>query len=256
VSPEAIAERIAGLPRPLLLAFDVDGTLAPIVDDPDAARVPAEVRQLLTALAERPGIEIALVTGRDARSLSTVVRVAEAYRSLEHGRLVLAPGESVRRRRSSARDRERLHAFEAWARAEAVPRGARLEVKAMSRAVHVRELAATDEAEAAAVLEGARRAARRQGLTPRDGRCVVEAELDLASKADALERIRERADARGVAYVGDDRTDIPALMHAEALGGVGVFVSSPELRCPGGVSAAVDGPTGVRALLDALAERL
>src|ERR687890_603252 len=45
-----------------LLAFDFDGTLAPIVDRPDDARVPAEVSRWLAELARRH--PIAVITGR------------------------------------------------------------------------------------------------------------------------------------------------------------------------------------------------
>src|SRR5574337_1929491 len=53
---EAIVRR-----RPLLV-FDFDGTLAPIVDRPDDARLPREVAPLLAALARR--LPLAVVTGR------------------------------------------------------------------------------------------------------------------------------------------------------------------------------------------------
>ena len=89
------ADRIVGLPRPLLLAFDVDGTLAPIVARPERARVPTATRRVLAHLAASRGIDVALVTGRDAASLRRVVRVARVWRALEHGRLVVAPGERL-----------------------------------------------------------------------------------------------------------------------------------------------------------------
>ncbi len=48
----------------LLVCLDFDGTLAPIVDDPDAA-VPTESNQrAVTALAETPGVTTAVVSGR------------------------------------------------------------------------------------------------------------------------------------------------------------------------------------------------
>lgn len=251
-----LPSRIASLGRPLLLAFDVDGTLAPIVDDPDAARVPTESRALLRSLVGRRGLRIALVTGRDAASLSRVLKLEGAWRGMEHGRRVVGPRQSARRPQLAAADRERLLRFESWARREAVPAGARLERKPAARAVHVRELAARDPRAAARVLSAARVAADKAGLSPREGRAVVEAELGSASKADALDTLMRRTRADGVVYLGDDVTDVPALRRAEELGGVGVFVRSPERRKPRGVSAAVDGPAGVHALLLELVELL
>ncbi|MAC25785.1 MAG: trehalose-phosphatase, partial [Myxococcales bacterium] len=44
---DALKERLRRLPRPLLVGLDVDGTLAPIVADPAAARIPEATQQLL-----------------------------------------------------------------------------------------------------------------------------------------------------------------------------------------------------------------
>ncbi|MEO7007921.1 MAG: trehalose-phosphatase, partial [Caldimonas sp.] len=47
-----------------ILAFDFDGTLAPIVAHPDEARVPAAVSHGLAELAR--ALPVAIITGRDA----------------------------------------------------------------------------------------------------------------------------------------------------------------------------------------------
>ena len=111
---DALHARIWALPRPTLLAFDVDGTLAPIVDDPAAARVPAATATALRKLAKRQGLRVALVTGRDGASLRRLVRVPGAYRALEHGALVVGPGQRVPRRRLSAQAGAKLRSFERW----------------------------------------------------------------------------------------------------------------------------------------------
>lgn len=247
---DELARRIAALPRPLLVALDVDGTLAPIVRDPKAARVPAKTRAVLTTLARRRGVRLALVTGRDAAALARLVKVPGAYRALSHGRVVVPPGARVREPRVDAATRARLDAFAAWARANARPRGARLERKAGAFAVHVRALAARAPDAARSVLAAARREARVLGLHARDGRSVVEVEAEAGDKGDALAALARATRARGVLYVGDDLTDVPALRRAVALDGVGVFVRSPERpKKPRGVTAAVDGPEAVAALL-------
>lgn len=254
---DALAARITALPRPLLLAFDVDGTLAPIVEDPDAARVPPEVARALRTLASRRGVRVALVTGRDAASLARVVRIAGAYRVLEHGRRVLVPGASMRETAPSAALRARLDAFEAWARAHAVPAGARLECKAQSRAIHVRALAARDAAGALRLLARAARAARRADLVPRSGRAVLEAALADADKSTALAELARMTGARSVVYAGDDRTDQAAIARAGALGGLGVHVRSAERpRTPRGATAVVSGPAALGRLVCSLARQI
>ena len=54
-----IAARLTG--RPLVLSFDVDGTLAPIVAHPALAQVPEATRRIIATLVTRPGVIVLLV---------------------------------------------------------------------------------------------------------------------------------------------------------------------------------------------------
>lgn len=251
--PRALAARVAALPRPLLVALDVDGTLAPIVDDPDAAGIPDATAAALRTLAARDGVHVALVTGRDAPSLARLAELEGIYRGVEHGRRLLAPDEAYRPPEYTEVERRRLARYEAWALEVAVPQGARIEHKDGAVAVHVRELGQRDPDLAARLLQAARQAARDAGLHPRAGRAVVEGEVTRGDKGEALARIHRALDARGVVYAGDDLTDGPAIRKAVELGGVGLFVCSPERpQAPDGATAGVDGTAAVRAFLDAL----
>ena len=58
----------------ILIALDFDGTLAPLVDDPEASRMIAPARKALEKLTTLPGVSIAIVTGR---AIDSVKRVAE-----------------------------------------------------------------------------------------------------------------------------------------------------------------------------------
>lgn len=53
----------------LLCCLDFDGTLAPIVDDPDEARIPAETRRTLERLHRHPAVTVAIVSGRSLADL-------------------------------------------------------------------------------------------------------------------------------------------------------------------------------------------
>ncbi len=252
-----LVERICALPRPLLVALDVDGTLAPIVEDPEASRVPAPLARSLGVLAAARGVRLALVTGRDARSLGHVVRVPGAWRAVEHGRRVLRPGERARVPRLAPDVRRRLERFAAWAEREAVPEGARLERKAAAVAVHVRGLAERSQADADAVLRAAEREARRLGLACREGRAVREVEAEPGDKGEALARLVGATRARGVIYAGDDVTDYPAIRRAAELGGEGLFVRSKERpRAPRSATVSVTNGAELALLLAALADRL
>jgi len=227
------------------------------VEDPAAASVPSPIRATLDELAGRRGVRVALVTGRDPKSLRRMIHLEQAYRALEHGRRLVAPGQSARRAALSKDDKSRLDEFERWAALHAVPAGARLEHKPAARAVHVRALMAKRPAMARKLLALAERAAKDLGLHPRRGRAVLEAELERGDKGEALSSIVRATRARGVVYAGDDLTDLPAIRAARKLGGIGLFVRSKERpRPPAGASASLSGPEEMAALLARLVTAL
>jgi Trehalose-6-phosphatase len=56
----------------LLVALDFDGTLAPLVDNPDDARMTPRARDALVRLAGAENTVVALVSGRGLANLRTV----------------------------------------------------------------------------------------------------------------------------------------------------------------------------------------
>ena len=254
---EKLVAEIVGLKRPLLLAFDVDGTLSPIVNDPADASVPNRVQQDLQALSEAEGVHVALVTGRDLRSLKAMVDVEGAHLAVEHGARVLSPGEDAQQSTLSEQEQQRLEQFAQWAQRHALPLGATLEAKRASRVVHVRTLAAQDHAAADALLAQAAQEAEKLGLHPRPGRAVLEAALVQSDKAIALAELASKTRAAGIMFAGDDLTDLNAIQKSLEMGGLGVFVRSSERpSCPFDVTAALDGPSEVQELVAKLARAL
>lgn len=245
----ALVDRARELPRPLLVALDVDGTLAPIVDDPTAARVPSATVATLLALDARPDVVVALITGRDAVGLAAVAPGSAAlWRAVEHGRVLVRPGVVGLPPDLDATQRTRLAAFAAEARGSWVPEGARLERKSGSWAVHVRELPA-DASEA--ILDAAAARATAIGLHPRRGRAVLEAEAKPGDKGEALERLMEVTGAASCVFAGDDLTDAPAITFA-AERGLGLFVRSSERTQLAGANGLLEDPEDVARFLDGL----
>ena len=181
---DALKERLRRLPRPLLVGLDVDGTLAPIVADPAAARIPEATQQLLRKLAKREGLIVALLTGRDLPALRRMGSVAGAWRAVEHGGRIVAPGERPKARRLAPEDTAKLEAFAEWV--AGTP--GQLERKDGSVAIHTRKLGEAGEA----WLGKAVKEAQRLGLHAREGRAVVEAELAPGDKGEALAEVHGR----------------------------------------------------------------
>lgn len=242
-----LERRFATLPRPVLLGLDVDGTLARIVRNPEDARVPDGTQRLLRKLAKMDDYRVALITGRDLPALRRMARVPGAWRAVEHGGLVVSPGERPKKRTLTADERTKLDAFAAWA----AKGPGHVEHKARSVALHVRRLK-PESAEGR--LEAAKRAARDAGLLPREGRAVLEAELESGDKGVALAKLDELTGARSVFFAGDDLTDMPAIRYAKGRG-IGVFIKSKERpQRPKQASFAIDGPDALADFLASLVD--
>lgn len=249
VSTRNLVERIVRLDRPLLLAFDVDGTLSRIVRDPDEARIPTTTLAVLESLSSARGVVVALVTGRDLDSLARMERLGSIWRAVEHGGVVLAPGEPMVERQLTDEQRYAIERFREWT-AEAAP-DAFIEHKPQAIAVHVRGIAERDPERAERLLAEADALASGLGLHVRRGRAVREAEAVPNDKGAALAEILERSGAASVFFVGDDITDFPAIELA-ATRGVGAFVRSRERNeSPSENAVILDG---VEQLADVLQE--
>jgi trehalose 6-phosphate phosphatase len=228
--------------RPLLVASDYDGVLAPLVGDPSAAVPSPGVGDALARVAGAAGVTVALVSGRGVEDLRTVSGLDGPYRWVgSHGAEYDGPltGELAGRRDALAGLLAPLVA--------AVP-GARLEVKPASVAVHVRQVA--DPAAAAALLASADAAAD-PSLTKKPGKAVLELAVTDADKGSAVARLREELDAAAVVDLGDDLTDEDVFRRLGA-GDVGVKVGE-------GATAAghrVDDTDGALAVLRLLADLL
>jgi len=250
----SLVDDLVALDRPLLVALDVDGTLAPIVRDPDEAMIPPQTLELLKVLASAPTVEVALITGRDLESLSRMERLDGIWRGVEHGGLVLGPSEQPRERKLAEEHELALARFREWVRDHA--EDAFVEYKPRAVAVHVRAIAETDPDRANRLLDEAEELATRLGLHVRKGRCVREAEALSFDKGEALRQIFERSGARSVFFAGDDVTDVPAIEFANNHG-IGAFVLSAEKPKPPSESMVViESASEVAQLLAELSHRL
>lgn len=77
---------------PLWLFLDFDGTLAPIVKHPNAARLSADVRAALVALARDPACQVTIVTGRALADIRRRVGLRGIIYVADHGFEICGPG--------------------------------------------------------------------------------------------------------------------------------------------------------------------
>jgi len=249
-------------PASTAILCDVDGTLAPIVDEPGAATVPPQTRELLERLAGRYAL-VGCLTGRRALVAREMVGAQGVVYAGNHGFEVLEPGEAGAVADPAVGARAALPAeFVAALDGEQLAAaGLRVEDKGPIQALHWR--GAEPEGPAQRHAEEIARLAAQDGLVPRWGRKVLElrpvAGIDKGSAARGL---LQRADAAYALFGGDDRTDLDAFAALRDMEGSGalrtaVCVGVASDEAPAGlaeaVDALVDGTEGFTAVLEALA---
>lgn len=210
-----------------LLAFDFDGTLAPIRDDPAAVALDRGASALLAEASSMEGVVVAIVSGRDADDLTGRVNTPGAYLIASHGLEIRAPGGLL------VRDVPPLAVdLDSELGREIRASGLRLETKKHALALHWRGV--PYEA-IEPVVEMFRRWARDAQLDLIEGRCVVEARRPGGGKEEALRWLARVVGAGRVVYAGDDITDFGPLRFA-AEHGRALFVASGERLPPPGVT--------------------
>jgi trehalose 6-phosphate synthase/phosphatase len=219
----AITACLAG--RELFLCLDFDGTLAPIVECPEQAELPTEVRSLLIALSVRH--PVAIISGRSLADLQERVGIPGLIYLGNHG---AEAAENEGGGSGVFVARPLLEDFLGRAR-RALERyqGAIVEDKGATASIHFRKIKPALLGEFfAAFREIARDYAGKLRIT--EGRKVFEIRpFGAGDKGEAVMRLMGR-EGRGMLplYVGDDATDEDAF---RAIRGDGISVAvggSPE----------------------------
>ncbi len=206
---QAIDTVMAGRP---LLAFDFDGTLAPIVARPDDAMVPLSLRLRLSQLAEV--LPTAIVTGRSVADVRHRLGFEPHCIIGSHGAEAptdwLADQPTFDWQAAIAPARQLLHAQQA----ELAAAGIVLEDKGQSLALHHR--LAPDQ-EAAMRLIGALIHALPGGVRAFGGKCVVNIVAEHApDKGDAVNQLAARLGCGVGVFIGDDVNDEPVFQKVPA----------------------------------------
>lgn len=196
-----LAREIAAIATadPLLVAIDYDGTIAPLVPDPQQAIPNPHAMNAVLALATMSDTEVAIVTGRDAddlRAVAVELRGAPIRVVASHGADLAAPESS-----GPSTD----HLVELLAGISDRFPGARVETKAHGAALHTRGLPSEHgDAALAAAVEAGRSAGAERVIR---GSQVVELSMSSATKGDALLHLMNLVRPAATLFIGDDTTD-------------------------------------------------
>lgn len=252
-------------PARALIALDFDGTLAPIVPDPEKARPHPDAIPALTALAPKVAA-VAVITGRPAETAVRYGGFADTP-GLEH---LVVLGHYGAERWDAATGEVTApdpHPGIAAIRAE-LPAlldgtgttGTWTEDKGHALAVHTRR-APDPQGTFDTLRAPLTDLATRNGLIVEPGRMVLELRPPGMDKGRALRDYVRDLGAESVLYAGDDLGDLPAYAAVDELrsnGTPGLLVCSgnEEVReLSEKADVVVDGPEGVVRLLQAIARQ-
>ncbi|KAE8818903.1 Trehalose-phosphate phosphatase [Hordeum vulgare] len=225
--------------KQIVMFLDYDGTLSPIVDDPDAAFMSETMRMAVRSVAKH--FPTAIVSGRCRDKVFEFVKLAELYYAGSHGMDIKGPAKS-----SSGHAKSKAKGVLFQPASEFLPMieevhqrlieetkhvaGAKVENNKFCVSVHFR---CVDEKSWGALAETVKGVMREYPkLRMSQGRMVFEVRPTIKwDKGKALEFLLESlgfADCSNVlpVYIGDDRTDEDAFKVLRRRGqGVGILVS-------------------------------
>jgi trehalose 6-phosphate phosphatase len=196
------------------LVTDVDGTISPIVDVPDEARVTPRNLSLLAALSKQLALT-AVVSGRSAEDVHQRVGLPGLVYVGNHGmeqwrdgKVIVSPIATAYRDNLSAAAQEIK---------KILVEGMRFEDKGATLSVHYRQTSHPEQV-ASDLVPAMRNIAEEHSLHLTQGRMVFEfrppVEID---KGTAFEELIESHQLEGAFYLGDDTTDVAVFTTARRL---------------------------------------
>lgn len=251
---EQMREQMAG--KRIAVFLDYDGTLTPIVDDPDKAILPDEMRTIVQRLSRH--CTMAVISGRDLEDVRNHVGVESIFYAGSHGFDMAGP-EGWRREHGEGK--RFLPALDQAERDLAVQlrsiSGARIERKKFAIAVHYRKAAEADIGEIEAAVDHVLASHRK--LRKSTGKKIYELRPRLDwHKGKAVLWLLETLGLDGPdvlpLYIGDDVTDEDAF-RALTGRGIGILVRD-DRSARTAASFSLRGPDEVRRFLGMLISEL
>lgn len=237
----------------LAVFLDYDGTLTPIVDDPDTAFLPDVTRATIEKLAAVT--LVAIISGRDLDDVRGRAAINGLAYAGSHGLDIFHPDGA--RRQLAVAYVDELDRAQATLDHElgAVP-GVRIERKRFALAVHDRQV--DDPAQRRRIAEVVRALGEEHAqLRATGGKRIHELRPDIDwDKGRAIEALIAELDVEDhmPVYVGDDLTDEDGFRAVKARDGIAVVVRGEDDDRPTIADAALDTPDDTRRFLAELHE--
>lgn len=206
----------------ILLLLDYDGTLTPIVQRPSLARLTPARKKALRQLAEKPGITMAIISGRQLSDIKQLVGIPHIIYVGNHGFEILMKGKRIMHS-GAKRFIPKLKKIKQRLKDQIDIKGAWIEDKQLTLSLHYREVASSQLPKLRRLFDLALRPWKKMARITR-GKKVFEIRPPFDwHKGKAVKwLIRElKASEHLTVYIGDDITDEDAF---RALRGKGVAI--------------------------------
>ena len=237
----------------VLMLFDYDGTLTPLISNPEAADLASKVRKSLTALASESKFICGVISGRALKDVEAKVDIPGLIYAGNHGLEIRGPGidfvhqQAVEKAGTQVQIVNELKSALSWIPGVIVePKGLTLSVH--YRGAHTEQISTVEEIfariTAASVDTGTSIVTR--------GKKVLELRPNLPwDKGTAINLLQKSyPNASTVWFFGDDRTDEDGFSVVQDSGGIAVLVG--PARQPTAAWHRVDSPEEVAHVLDLL----
>jgi trehalose 6-phosphate phosphatase len=252
-------------PSKSAILLDIDGTLAPIVENAADACVPEPTRQLLAALSRAYGL-VGCISGRRASDARAMVAIGAIPYVGSHGAELLRTGWTESELDPELQDwQTRITAFRREFQKPDEHRNLiRIEDKGPILAFHWR--GSSDEQSAREAVDSIAEHATSRGFDVHWGRKVMEVRPPVNfGKGNGVQTLLDGRSWNAVLYAGDDITDLDAFhvlrkLHDEgeipSVVCVGVRSDDGPPQIADEADLVVDGTDGMRDLLTVLADAL
>lgn len=211
--------------RESALLLDFDGTLAPIVEHPDEARIAPGLIEVLQQLQHAADGALAVISGRALHDLDTRLAPLQLAAAGSHGLEIRLPDGSFRK--GAVSDDALQAAVSAVREITSWDRRLLMEAKPASVALHYRQVPEL-EASCITAMESIMR--RHPELRLLRGKMVLELKAGDGDKGAALETLMQEQPFAGrrPVFAGDDLTDEHAFRIIERWDGIAIKVGSGE----------------------------